>query len=435
MTFAHELKDELNAVIEDISSDPKLYAENPDRDFSRSRVFDMKTIIQVLLTIGGNSLNKELYEFFKGTNQFATVSAFVQQRKKLKPEALEEIFHEFNEICNDEKLFHGYRLLAVDGSVMAYNGTPAQDTYLPKSGHGVNQYHVNAVYDIMNKTYADVIIQPQPQTNEPKAAWQMMERMADGEKVILMGDRGYASINLMEHINRIQNAEYLLRIKNNQWKNIRDLPKEDFDIDIKINLRTTQTNKDKEAYAKGEAKWVPGHGKYRRLKRPVWDFESPYSVTVRIVRFKISDDEYETIATSLPRATFPPGLIKQVYHLRWGIETSFRELKYAIGVTNFHAKKCKSIVQEIWARLIMYNFAERITMHTVIYKDNGHKWTYQANYTMGIHICLDFFRTHNEDPPDPEIEIARYILPIRPNRADRRKVEQKPAVFFIYRVS
>ncbi|RHQ11110.1 hypothetical protein DW981_10495 [Clostridium sp. AM49-4BH] len=26
--------------------------------------------------------------------------------------------------------------------------------------------------------------------------------------------------------------------------------------------------------------------------------------------------------------------MKEIYHLRWGIETSFRELKYAIGLTS-----------------------------------------------------------------------------------------------------
>ena len=25
--------------------------------------------------------------------------------------------------------------------------------------------------------------------------------------------------------------------------------------------------------------------------------------------------------------------------MRWGIETSFRELKYAVGLTSFHSKK------------------------------------------------------------------------------------------------
>ena len=49
----------------------------------------------------------------------------------------------------------------------------------------------------------------------------------------------------------------------------------DLDIIITINIRTTQTNDDKEAYANGEAKWVAGHGQYKKLKSATWDFESP----------------------------------------------------------------------------------------------------------------------------------------------------------------
>ena len=47
--------------------------------------------------------------------------------------------------------------------------------------------------------------------------------------------------------------------------------------------------------------------------------------------------------------------IKELYALRWGIETSFRELKYAVGLTSFHSKKHEYIIQEIWARLLLYN--------------------------------------------------------------------------------
>lgn len=99
---------------------------------------------------------------------------------------------------------------------------------------------------------------------------------------------------------------------------------------------------------------------------------------VRIVRIQLNTGEYETIATSLDREKFPPERIKDLYHKKWGIETSFRELKYSIGVTNFHAKKQKSVLQEIFARLIMYNFCERITLHVVIENDKGIKWQYQA---------------------------------------------------------
>ena len=367
--YSKRLKNKLNNIISEMAENPSLWAKNPSVDFIRNRKITFTDLIRILLSSGGNSLNKELYDYFKPTDKTVTASAFVQQRDKLLPDALAYLLHEFNSVCSDTKLYNGYRLFAVDGSTMTYNGSPDDDTYMPKSGNGVNQYHVNAMYDLLNKTYADIIIQPKPNANEPQAAWQMMERLSLAEKTIMIADRGYGGVNLIEHINRIPNADYLIRVKNGLWKEIRDLPMMDLDINITINLRTTQTNADKEAYAKGDAKWVAGHGKYRKLQTAIWDFESPYQLTIRIVRFKISDDTWETIATSLPKDKFPPAVLKYLYHLRWGIETSFRELKYTIGVTNFHAKKSQSILQEIFARIVMYNFCERITMNVVIDND------------------------------------------------------------------
>lgn len=54
--------------------------------------------------------------------------------------------------------------------------------------------------------------------------------------------------------------------------------------------------------------------------------------------------------------------IKKLCRLRWGIERSFRELKYTIGLTNFHAKNVDFILQEIFARLIIYIFTRLISL-------------------------------------------------------------------------
>ena len=433
--YSKQLKNKLNGIIAEMAETPALFSREPGKDFTRHRKIDFGSLIQILLSFGGNSLNKELYDCFKQENTMVTASAFVQQRDKLMPEALDYLFHEFNKNCNDSRRYQGYRLFAVDGSTMAYNGTPDEDTYMPKSGNGVNQFHVNVLFDLLNKVYMDAIVQPKPQANEPKAAWQMMERSAPFCKCILIGDRGYGAVNLMEHVNRIPGAEYLIRVKNKLWKEIQHLPMADLDVEVVLHLRTTQTNVDKEGYAKGVAKWIPGHGKYRSLKRKVWDFESPYDMKIRIVRFRISDDSWETLATSLPKKKFPPSILKYLYHLRWGVETSFRELKYSIGVTNFHARKRDFVLQEIFARLVMYNFCERITLHVIIHQSAGRKWTYQVNYTMGIHICRDFYRFMGDKPPDIEEMISHYILPIRPSRAYRQEVASKRAVFFTYRIA
>ena len=154
-----------------------------------------------------------------------------------------------------------------------------------------------------------------------------------------------------------------------------------------------------------------------------------------MIRFKISDNSYETIITNLDRSSFPPEEIKSLYHMRWGIETSFRELKYAIGLTNFHAKKTEYIAQEIFARLVMYNFCKMITLQVVI-KQKPTKHCCQVNFTVAIQVCRYFFRYRdNAPPPDVEALIQKNILPVRKDRNDPRKVKPKSTVSFTYRIA
>ena len=46
-----------------------------------------------------------------------------------------------------------------------------------------------------------------------------------------------------------------------------------------------------------------------------------YDLHFRIVRFQISGGYYETVYTNLDAQTFPIEKIKELYRLRWGIET------------------------------------------------------------------------------------------------------------------
>ena len=66
-----------------------------------------------------------------------------------------------------------------------------------------------------------------------------------------------------------------------------------------------------------------------------------YPISFRIARFKIADNSYETVITNLDRSCFSVEKLKELYHLRWLIETSFRELKYAIGLTSFQCQKSR----------------------------------------------------------------------------------------------
>ena len=159
-----------------------------------------------------------------------------------------------------------------------------------------------------------------------------------------------------------------------------------------------------------------------------------YELNFRAVRFQISDDMHETILTNLDRTEYPPSKIKELYASRWGIETSFRDLKYTVGMLNFHSKKTACIKQEIYSHLIMYNFAETITSQVSVRKKQR-KHTYKVNFSVAVHVCRLYYR-NKVTLPVLESIIAKNLIPIRINRHNDRDLPKKRAYHgFLYRVA
>jgi IS4 transposase len=52
----------------------------------------------------------------------------------------------------------------------------------------------------------------------------------------------------------------------------------------------------------------------------------------------ISDTVYETLFTNLPSNKFSAEVLKELYKMRWSIETSFKELKYNVGLASIQRK-------------------------------------------------------------------------------------------------
>ncbi len=128
--------------------------------------------------------------------------------------------------------------------------------------------------------------------------------------------------------------------------------------------------------------------------------------------------------------------MKYLYHKRWGIEISFRELKHTIGLMHFNSKKVEHIKQEIYAKMILYNFCEMITLNVVIKQDYNRKYSYQANFSIAMTICIKFLRCFNDmHPPNVEALIRMYIYPIREDRNFFRDIKVKACKGFLYRVA
>lgn len=232
---------------------------------------------------------------------------------------------------------------------------------------------------------------------------------------------------------------FLIRIKDGKTgiKSSLDLPDSDtFDIPVSLKLTRKQTKETKQLFKdKNHYRFIPATTTfdYLPVRNRKHEPTKYYDLNFRIIRFPISEDTYETVLTNLGASDYSPEKIKQLYASRWGIETSFRDLKYTVGMLNFHSKKVMCIQQEIYAHLIMYNFAEMITSHVVIEKKQR-KHTYKANFSVAVHMCR-LYLYGKTTSPDLEAIIARNLIPIRPNRHRTRNLTIKVFHGFLYRVA
>lgn len=436
MSYAKHVKYILDQKIHELSLLKDTYCKRPGIDFSRNKKLNFEEMLKILIGMEGGTLNSELLKHFDYAVTTATASAFVQQRDKIKENVFVDLFTQFNNSFSYEKTFKGYRLIACDGTDLSiYHNPKDSETYYQTSPNkqGYNMMHLDACYDLCNRRYTDIIISPGQNFNECGAMTIMMDRYSGPRNTIFIADRGYESYNIFAHAIE-NNLKFLIRVKDRNssgmLKGYKLPDTEEFDVTISRTFTKGWTNYHKSHPEKYKLLPTASNFDYLHSTKDYYDME------MRILRFAISEDNYECIITNLPREEFDISLIKKIYQLRWGIETAFRELKYAIGMTAFHSKKVEFIRQEIYARLIMYNFCELITTHVIVKKDKT-KHTYQLNYTMAIVICRHFLKTKAYEPPI-EIEklLQRYILPVRPGRQDRRKViKNQPVVSFIYRVA
>ena len=253
------------------------------------------------------------------------------------------------------------------------------------------------------------------------------------EKAIFIADRNYSTWNNMEHIIKAGQF-FLVRVQDihSRTSNLRkfNLPDSEFDLDVETILTTKATN---------EVKAHPD--KYRMLsKSSTFDFVSKdnpyYPVKYRAVRFKIDGaEEYESVITNLDKDKFPADEIKKLYNLRWGIEVSFRHLKYSADLSAIHARNRNSIRQEIWARILLYNLCMIMIQEAIKHKTKSLKYVYTVNITRCIHIIRNLAKRKGGIPPDLEKLLLNELLPIRPDRLDPRKVKPQSVVCFNYRFS
>ena len=397
-----------------------LYSKRPGKDFSRNSKLSLEKTISILLTMQGKSISSELLDFFNYDQDTPSASAFVQARSKMAPKTMEILFKRFvkiSDVCNTYK-GKGLRLLAADGS----------EFQIP---HSEDSLHLNAVYDIPNNIYVDSIVENVKNCDEQSALNQMIDR-SEIKSAIILADRGYESYNTLAHAQE-KGWKFLFRVKDGIGGIVSglDIPEsEEFDkkFELKLTFRQNKIFKQDK-----NVKRLKREHKFDFLAKPDTKNASVdfFNLSFRVVRFKVSDKTMETVITNLDEENFHADELKELYNMRWGIETSFRNLKHTLKTIKLHTKQAEYASHEIFAGLIMYNFSALISSQTKI-KSRQRKYVYKASFSALTKISRKYFLDKLEFT-EVEKLIEKFILPVRKGRDSPRKFSPKRKECFMYR--
>lgn len=135
---------------------------------------------------------------------------------------------------------------------------------------------------------------------------------------------------------------------------------------------------------------------YSRTNQRVFDFlpaESTdlYRPSFRVLSINLGNGKAEILLTNLSKNEFPSETLKHLYSKRWGIETSFRSLKYSVGLLHLHSKIPDLILQEVFSAFLIFNFAQAVTWNVKVSRPRA-KQKQRLNFFNAVFACCAFLR-------------------------------------------
>jgi hypothetical protein len=405
-----------------------------EKDFTRDRKLSFYTMSLCLLKLLRQNIQIELNSYFCTSNRLninapksVTSSAFVQSRKKIKP----EMFSDLSKIIaddfyqdNDEniKLYKGHRVLSIDGSTL---NLPFSDDTIKAYGLFNNQNktddmvigRVSILYDVLNEIVLDGKLCSIKKA-EIHLSYEHFKYAKKGDLIIM--DRAYPSFESL-YLMAQQGIHTLIRCKitySNEVKSFYDSMKKEQIIEIKPGLNRS-------------FKGVPYDKKSR--------------ITVRLLRVVLPTGEVEILMTTLlDNKKYLYKEFKVLYFKRWAIETYYDRFKNIIGVENFSGTSDQFIQQEFNCALYMSNLQSILTKEAqeeahIKYKNR--KYEYKINSSLSlcnIRIKLiELFTSIKENEVimhELKTLFVLNVIPVRPNRSfirnpDKYRTRIKPKQF------
>lgn len=320
--------------------------------FSRQRKLTFFTTMVLILRKSVKSLQLSLNEFFSSTENIRTVtaSAFSQARNKLSYTAFTELNNDivklyYKEKQDNIKTYKGYRLVGFDGCKITvpdnyeteeeFGWRAVGNNYGKNSGRCIRTTY-EASYDVLNNIAIDGIL-GKGSVYEAHLAQKLLDNMQTMDIGIF--DRAYGSYDLMAEMIK-KGTNFVIRAQRQSFYEIQEL----YEIEEK-------------QYSEVLNLW-PARKNISKVNKS----DLPNKIRVRLIKITLDNGEPEILITSLlDEKLFEINDFKEIYKLRWGIETYFGKLKGRLNIDHFSGKSLNAIKQDIWSTIFISNLETIIT--------------------------------------------------------------------------
>lgn len=294
--------------------------------------------------MGKHGLQREMDSFFRETEneQFSirkiTKGGFSQSRKNLSPEAFLELndvivkdFYEQVEYLG----YHGHRLVAVDGAFVNLPNHPSIEEEFGVRGMGRGKIKdveksmclLSTLYDPANHMTLDVQCDHMD-ASETQLLLRHLPKVNKGD--ILLLDRNYPGKYIFS-ILKSKGIHFVARMPAH-WVAVRKFKasrKQDTEVTLQVPAKDLE--------------------KYREIYPGMKAF-----FTVRLIKIKSTNGQQIILCTSLlNKEKYTREELGEAYHMRWGIEESYKMYKARVQVEAFSGKTAIAVKQDIYAKIMM----------------------------------------------------------------------------------
>lgn len=343
----------LQSTNQRITSNSFLEEHRIGNAFTRSGKLSFSRLIYFILQATHKSLSinyAQLRAVFSPTTNLPLVSkqALSKARQGISYKAflallrisVEQYYQHFKGL----RLWNGFHIYAVDGSTIqipdsqenieSFGGNPN------KTGKLSPLASVSVLYDVMNDILVDVTLNAY-RYNERTSAKEHIPFLPNFFNSIILFDRGYPSEELFRFLHS-QGTLFLMRLP----KTFKKAVFEQDDI-----LFTYPA------------------------------FESKEELTLRSLHFTLEDGSTEYLVTNLMPNQLEASQFSDLYQMRWGIESKYRELKNRLEIESFNCMKSIGIRQEFFAAMFLSNLTAILKQAAdyLIPRTSENKHVYQSS--------------------------------------------------------